>query len=312
MIKKKIVVQISEGLGNQLFMYANAYSLSKKFNYSLNIDSISGYQKSKNLLRNHQKYMLDNFNLIGTKSHNDLFIDNYFSQFFKKFFFIIDKFKSKKIFFLEVQNNTRGIKTINETTVFKPSELANKVYILGNFENPIYFKDYKNDLIKIFKPKNDKLNQQNPLITRLQNSNSVSIHLRRNRFSDQKGLSDTKLFNNKSKSFTDESINYINKGINFFNSKIKNPKYFIWSNDHDNIKEFTKNLITSDFELITNNDVINDFYLFSFSKHFIVSPSSFHWWGAWLNPNQNKICLYPSNLNPSNNFDFWPKEWISI
>ena len=29
-MKKKIIVKISEGLGNQLFMYANAFSLSKK------------------------------------------------------------------------------------------------------------------------------------------------------------------------------------------------------------------------------------------------------------------------------------------
>ncbi len=27
---KKVVVRIAEGLGNQLFMYANAYTLSKK------------------------------------------------------------------------------------------------------------------------------------------------------------------------------------------------------------------------------------------------------------------------------------------
>ena len=152
----------------------------------------------------------------------------------------------------------------------------------------------------------------NPLISKLQNSNSISIHIRQNRFSDQRGLTKNKFFTSKSKSFTDESIMYINKAINYFNNKIDNPKYFIWSNDHENINVFTKNLIISDFQLVQTKDVINDFFLFSFSKHFIVSPSSFHWWGAWLNTNESKICLYPANLNPSNNIDFWPKEWISL
>ena len=38
-MKKNLIVRIGEGLGNQLFMYANAYSLSKKFDYNLYIDN---------------------------------------------------------------------------------------------------------------------------------------------------------------------------------------------------------------------------------------------------------------------------------
>ena len=61
-----------------------------------------------------------------------------------------------------------------------------------------------------------------------------------------------------------------------------------------------------------NNKSLNDFYLVNHCKHFIVGPTSFHWWGAWLNENPNKICIRPSNLNPSNNIDFWPEDWLSI
>ena len=57
-----------------------------------------------------------------------------------------------------------------------------------------------------------------------------------------------------------------------------------------------------------------DFYLFSLCKHFAVGGSTFHWMGAWLNNNKNKICLRPKNivLNPSKNKDFWPSNWIKI
>ena len=44
---KKSIVRISEGLGNQLFMYANAYSFSKKLDYNLMVDHISAYKKLK-------------------------------------------------------------------------------------------------------------------------------------------------------------------------------------------------------------------------------------------------------------------------
>ena len=39
---KKIVVKAAAGLGNQMFMYANGYSMAKRFGYKLLIDNTSG------------------------------------------------------------------------------------------------------------------------------------------------------------------------------------------------------------------------------------------------------------------------------
>ena len=44
---KIIVVRIAEGIGNQLFMYANSLSLCNRYNYKLLIDDTSGYFKKK-------------------------------------------------------------------------------------------------------------------------------------------------------------------------------------------------------------------------------------------------------------------------
>ena len=51
-MNKKIIVRIAEGIGNQLFMYAHAYSLSKTINYDLFIDNTSGYFKKKKSSKN--------------------------------------------------------------------------------------------------------------------------------------------------------------------------------------------------------------------------------------------------------------------
>ena len=52
---KIIVVRIAEGIGNQLFMYANSFSLCNRYNYKLLIDDTSGYfQKKIKSLRSFQ------------------------------------------------------------------------------------------------------------------------------------------------------------------------------------------------------------------------------------------------------------------
>ena len=60
------------------------------------------------------------------------------------------------------------------------------------------------------------------------------------------------------------------------------------------------------------NKDLTDLYLLTQCKYFIISPSTFSWWGAWLSKRKNKICVRPNNLNVSNNKDFWPKDWKSI
>ena len=70
-MKKKIIVKISEGLGNQLFMYANAYAISKKFNIDFYIDPYSGYYK-----KNVWNYMLDNFNITSNIAPSNWIFSN--------------------------------------------------------------------------------------------------------------------------------------------------------------------------------------------------------------------------------------------
>ena len=67
-MEKKLIVRIAEGLGNQLFMYAHAYSLSKLINYKLYIDDESGFIKTKEF----RKYYLNNFKVSAEIINDDL------------------------------------------------------------------------------------------------------------------------------------------------------------------------------------------------------------------------------------------------
>ena len=308
-MNKKLTVEIAEGLGNQIFMYAFAYSISKKFNYDLFIDDKSGFSKKKNLLRSHQKYMLNNFNLEGSIANENMIFDTNFKRIKKKIILFLDYFSIKKKFLIEKRKKINGVKYPLNLNIEK-NKISNNLYIQGNFENYKYFNEYKSDLNKIFIPKTDVVQMTSPLISKMKNTNSISLHIRRNRYSDQLNLRNVENIK-KSEIFSENIIDYINKSVHVINSKVSNPEYFIWTNDHNNIENLINKIDIKNYSLV-KNDTINDFNLFRYCKHFIVGPSSFHWWGAWLNNNPNKICTRPSNINPSNNENFWPNDWLSI
>ena len=310
-MNKKLVVEIAEGLGNQLFMYAHAFSVSQKLGCELLIDNKSAYSLKKNTLRKHQKYMLDLFNINQNLAPQKYIYDNEYKRILKKVLILLDKFNYKKKFFKEESIKINDKKIAKNYSVLSKSNFSDVTYVQGNFENYEYFDQFKNELSNLFIPKKELINHKDSIVALLNDNNSISIHIRRNRFSDQVGLTDTTKDQEKSDFFTNQIIDYINRSVTFIEKKIQNPQYFIWTNDNINFEQLSNRLIIKKYHVI-NENVINDFDLFQYVKHFIVGPSTFHWWGAWLNKNPNKICIRPSNLNPSNNENFWPKDWISI
>ena len=252
--------------------------------------------------------MLNFFNIKQDIAPNNYKYTTVLKRSKKKIDIFLDNFRLKKKFIFEKNVKSNGKKIVNNLVFPDKNNLSKTLYVSGYFENQDYFCDLRNDLVKMYKPLPIFLKKDLNIIDKLANSNSVSIHIRRHRYSEQ-DHEKKKTNLNMTKKFTNDLLIYIKKSVNFFEKNIDNPKFFIWSNDFTDMEiQFDK----SKFTFITNNDVINDFDLFSYSKHFIVGASTFHWWGAWLNENENKICLRPANLNPSGNRNFYPSEWIKI
>ena len=310
-MKKSLIVEISEGLGNQLFMYSNAFALAKDNKIDLLIDNTSGYFRKKNKLRG-QQYFLDYFNIKQDIAPAHLKSDTFFKYFKKKLDLELDNFRSKKNYLFEDNNPVKNSKKISSLMDFKKINLHNNIFLKGNFENENYFHSYRDDLIKLFTVKSQYIKNNSTLIDMLLNTNSISIHIRQNRFSDQNIKKDNHDNILKSKKFVDDSMEYIERSIKFFNSKIEDPTFFIWSNDFTDVNSLFNRYKKNNLHFVEGNDAINDFNLFKYAKHFIVGPSTFHWWGAWLNNSPNKICLIPKNINPSNNDNFWPQNWLKI
>jgi hypothetical protein len=304
--KKKLCVEISENLGNQMFMYAHAYALSKKLNRELYIDNESAYLTKKSV----GSYKLDRLNISSKIIENQYKFLSTFQYLKKKYISKLDYFKKNKIFYKEKLGVDKKTHYYNEQDLDRNKNFL--IYIRGHFESEKYFLNYKESILREFSFKNKKQYQNNSYYKYILNNNIVAITIRQNRFNERNHSQTTDLLlKNKSDTFLIKQIKYIKKAVSYFKNKVKNPKFLIWSNDFSNLDKYFSN----NFIFVKNhnkNKDLTDLYLLTHCKYFIVSPSTFSWWGAWLSKRKGKICVRPKNLNVSNNKDFWPKEWKSI
>ena len=309
-MSKNLIIRISNGLGNQLFMYASAYAMSKELSRKLLIDNESSFYSNKNI----SFYLLNNFNITAEIASGNKKFKSLYGYLKRKFLLKTDLFRRNKLFYIEKKNID---KITNYNDDFKNKFFDNNMYVEGYFESEKYFLNYKRSLSNQFKFKNADIYKNNLYFDNISKSNSVALCIRQNRFIE--GINNNNEVNRKkSWNYTLEQIEYINKSVQIIKSKISNAKFFLWSNDFQNLES---NFFDFDYQNINLNNVndsidktILGLYLLTNCKHYVVTGSSFNWWGAWLSANQNKIIIRPSHFKnfTFNNKDLWPENWLSV
>ena len=111
------------------------------------------------------------------------------------------------------------------------------------------------------------------------------------------------------------SLDYYKISISKIASLLDNPHFYIFSDD---IEWVRSNLFMEYPFTYVSNGVYKDYeelVLMSSCKHNIIANSTFSWWAAWLNKNQNKIVVAPSkwfNDKTYSENNLVPKKWIRI
>ena len=304
-MKNKLVLRLSNNLGNQMFMYASAYAISRRLDRELLIDNESSYMTRNNF----HKYNLNIFNFTAKIASNKYKYKGFYGYLIRKLLKKIDIFKNKKLFYIEDKDHNK-ITCFNES--YLKTSFSSDIYMEGHFECEKYFTEFTNEIKQEFTFKNHNSFLSNKYYNDIRNSNSVCLCVRQNRFSEKK-RNITKIDDEKSLVFTKDQIEYINKSINIINSKITNPKFFLWSNNLEDLKNYFP---PNKFTHVSTNKIDQDLFLMTQAKHFVVIPSTFNWWGAWLNSYQKGIILRPSDKFFTNfainNKNFWPKDWLVV
>ena len=179
-----------------------------------------------------------------------------------------------------------------------PYNRGENLLLSGYFQSEKYFINNKEFILNLFKP-TEEIKEH--ILSILPNINgSISIHIRRG---DYLNLSDY----------------HPQQPIDYYISSVKllgiDRDYLIFSDGLDDIKDW--------FDFIPNKQFISlgknylDLYAMSMCEHNIICNSTFGWWGAYLNENQNKKVIAPTKwFGPAsshiNSSDIVPDNWIKL
>ncbi|GAB3641924.1 alpha-1,2-fucosyltransferase [Spirosoma arcticum] len=112
-------------------------------------------------------------------------------------------------------------------------------------------------------------------------------------------------------------VDYYHRSIKYLHERVSGAQFFVFSDDHDWVKQALGHLIQPATFVEHNTGVDNwqDMYLMSLCRHAIVANSSFSWWGAWLNPATDRVVVAPRQWFAADTSTYpavVPPHWISL
>lgn len=166
-------------------------------------------------------------------------------------------------------------------------------YLMGVFQNAQMVDKIKNEIHESFTF--SRLVDEHNLIleNEMKASQSVAIHVRKG--ADYSSSHYNRYFKNTC------PIEYYNNAVAYIKKHIDNPRFYVFTDNPSWVKEY---FIGFDYILVEGNPIYGwgnhfDMQLMSCCKHNIISNSTYSWWGAFLNGNQNKIVILPKQwFNP--------------
>ncbi len=288
-----IVINLTGGMGNQMFQYAFGKSLSLRSKVIMKTNFTDA------LFCTTRNYSLDCFEITSLPAN---------TKEIKKSGFPTNKlgriiYRISKTINLSALLYPKVISEININRITTQNKLDN-IYLEGFWQKEKYFNKYKKEIQKEFSFRKKISKKNATLLKKINNTNSVAIHIRRGDYVTNPEVK--KIFNVCGKDYYDKAINYITKNVN-------NPTFFIFSEDEIWAKENLQPKLRPIF--IHSRTDWEDMYLISKCKYNIIANSSFSWWAAWLNRNKNKIILAPKNWTSratSDELEIVPKKWVKI
>jgi HSP20 family molecular chaperone IbpA len=290
-----IIIKLVGGLGNQLFQYAFARNLAHIHNTVLKLD-ISGFGADSE-----RQYALAPFNIqenFAAPEEIKKLIDPKQTAVGKWLYSLLHNHPKRAKSHIRVKSPNFDPKLL---------KLPDNVYLNGYFQSEKYFITIVDIISDEFRVKNELAGKNKDTAEIMQNTQSVSIHIRHRDY-----VTDPKA--NKTHGVC--SLDYYYRCIEQINMKIKQPYFFVFSDDID----WCRNNLKISFPVVfvdhnSFDKAYEDLRLMTLCKHHIIANSSFSWWGAWLASYKDKIVFAPERWfakSDVNTNGIIPGNWIKI
>lgn len=262
-------IKNNAGPGNQMFMYARAYSLAKKYGHKiLIISEISGFSVRQNILQNlklDKKYIAGFIRLDWTK--NPLI----FRIMRKLIFDVILKFP----FIHQITQKNQESRIYMDTEILE----SGKIYFIdGYWECHAYFDDVRNELIEQFVPNYDLDKTVKDFFEQI-DANSVAVHVRKGDFQHFNRLIDD---------------DYYSRAANLMKMRHKSAKFYILTEDDDIAEKWEKEYQAERIFFHTKTRYLDEWYTMTKCKYHIIANSTYSWWSSFLSNNFEKEVIVPS------------------
>jgi hypothetical protein len=278
-IRRMIAVQLSGGLGNQMFEYATARALAVRRGVELVLDSSwiagRGGASSEEIRR----YELGCYDLAARLVH----IDEVARLPGTRAARLRRLLPGRRPFLQEIVEPPFG-EPLPELV-----DAADNTYLRGYLQNPAYFADAEELLRKdfTFRPPVAERGAQLAEELRTATLPLVSLHVRRTGYVTDAGLRER---------LGALGFDYFRRAVDVIASRVGAVKLAVFTDDPDWCREHVRlDHETTIVGAARAEQERWDSIMSAMSRcdHYVIANSSFSWWGAWLNPSPAKIVVAP-------------------
>lgn len=268
-----IIVKLVGGLGNQMFQYALGRYLAEMHGVALKLD-ITWYKKGI------REYELKYLNIQGEIATGEEVRE--MTKMTTSLAHRIDRNIVQPLLPYYKRYHVAERTPAFDANILK---IGGKSYLTGYWQSELYFKPIAVSIRKEFQIKAALCDENLEIANEISRTNAVSLHVRRGDYVSNPDYN---------KIFATCGLDYYTDAIKLMSDRIKNPHFFVFSDDPLWVMENLS--ISFPHSFVTHNTGIGsyrDMQLMSLCQHNIIANSTFSWWGAWLNANQDKIVIAP-------------------